>query len=195
MTIKRKAKTLLIIFVTVILLLLLIFIFPINREFHILREREGRVKVPHSISSMVIEDTKAMNIYEIGIYCSKVTCDLLRFSFKQDVLFKNKVSKAHCVTYARLHATLCNIAYNAHDMDAMAIPVVGYAVLNFVNINKLCTALVPKEYERYFIDHDAVEIRCKSSGETLWIIDPTERDYMIWGGIYEKEQIKIESLQ
>ena len=190
MKLKKKA-----IFTAMALLILLMLLFPVNREFHILRERQGRVVVPDSIKGLIIKNTHSLDIYKSALYCSKVTCDLLRFSFKQDVLFKNKVSKAHCVTYARLHATLCNIAYNAHDMDAMAVPVVGYAVLNFVNINKLCTALVPKEYERYFIDHDAVEIRCKSSGETLWIIDPTERDYMIWGGIYEKEQIKIESLQ
>lgn len=135
-----------------------------------------------------IQNTHSRDIYKTALYCSKVTCDLLKFSFKQDVLFKNKVSKAHCVTYAKLHATLCNIAYNAHNIDAMATPVVGYAVLNFININKLCTALVPPKYERYFIDHDAVEIRCKSSGETLWIIDPTERDYIIWGGIYKKSR-------
>ena len=189
---KHKKKA---IFIAMALLILLMLLFPVNREFHILRERQGRVVVPDSIKGLIIKNTHSQDIYKTALYCSKVTCDLLRFSIKQDVLFKNKVSKAHCVTYARLHATLCNIAYNAHDMDAIAIPVVGYAVLNFVNINKLCTALVPKEYERYFIDHDAVEIRCKSSGETLWIIDPTERDYMIWGGIYKKEQIKIETLQ
>ncbi len=184
---KRRKIFLLIVAACILLLILLL---PVNREFHILRERQGRVEVPHSIKELVIENTQSLDAYGVARYCSKVTCDLLRFSFNQDVLFENKVSKAHCVTYARLHATLCNIAYNTHDIDAVATPVVGYAVIHFVNINKLFVSLVPKEYERYFVDHDAVEIKVKSSGETKWIIDPTERDFIGFGGIYNKGQIK-----
>lgn len=45
-------------------------------------------------------------------------------------------------------------------------------------------------YGDYFVDHDAVEIKVKSSGETKWIIDPTERDFIGFGGIYNKGQIK-----
>ena len=181
---KHKKKTL---FIATALVMLVLLLFPVNREFHILRERQGRVVVPDSIKELIIENTHSLDAHKTALYCSKVTCDLLKFSFQQDVLFENKVSKAHCVAYARLHATLCNIAYGAHNIDAKATPVVGYAELNFVNVNKLCVALVSPKYERYFKDHDAVEIRCKSNGKTLWIIDPTERDFIPWGGVYKRE--------
>ena len=150
-------------------------LFPKNFEFHKLRERPGTIEIPDSIYDFTINHIYASHAPGVSRECAEVTCKLLKFSFDQDVLFENKVSKAHCVTYARLCATLCNKMFEEYEIDAEAIPVVGYITINGVNINKLLVSIVPKKYEHYFVDHDMVEIRLE--GKLLWFIDPTEREF------------------
>ena len=172
-------RNLIIIFCLVIIGLIL---FPKDFEFHKLKERPRTVVIPDSIYDFARDNVKAKDVASISRACAKVTCKLLSYSINQDVLFENRVSKAHCVTYARLCATLCNKMFEEYGIDAEAIPVVGYITINGVNINKLLVSIVPKNYEHYFVDHDMVEIRV--GGERLWFIDPTEREFTGRARIY-----------
>ena len=113
-----------------------------------------------------------MNDEEIVDYCVELTANLLTFSFNQDPLFKNKVSKAHCVTYARVCSSLCNIAFKAHNKKAKATPVVGYAKIFGVNLCEVLCAIFPKSKNR-LKDHDFVEVRLQN--EKLYV-DPSLYD-------------------
>ena len=166
---KRK---LIIIFGLVVMGLIL---YPKNFEFHKLKERPSNVLIPDSIYDFVRNDVDVQDVSGILRECAKVTCKLLNYSINQDVLFENKVSKGHCVTYAKVCAALCNRVFVEYGVDAEAIPVVGYITINGVNVHKLLMSVVPKKYKRYFIDHDMVEIRV--GGERLCFIDPTEREF------------------
>ena len=154
----------------------LLAIMFIPRGYDKLRERPGTVEIPAALKESVIKGTESMTAEEISSYCSDITCDLLSFSFKQDVLFENEVSRAHCVTYARLHSSLCNIAFKAHDIDAEAVPIVCHMYVCGLNINTIIVSMLPQEYRRFFIDHDMVEIRKKSDKRTILATDPTEHD-------------------
>jgi hypothetical protein len=144
-------------------------------EFHKEYERPGSVLLPDSIYAFARQYISSTNATGVSRECAKVTCKLLKFSFNQDVLFENKVSKAHCVTYARLCATLCNTFYKELGIDAEAIPVVGRVTVCGIDIHKILTSLLPKEQRHNFVNHDMVEIRSK--GETIWFIDPVEREF------------------
>ena len=161
--------------ITFCLVVIGLILFPKNFEFHKLRERPSNVVIPDSIYDFVRNDVDEQDVLGISRECAKVTCKLLNYSINQDVLFENKVSKAHCVTYAKVCAALCNGVFVEYGIDAEAIPVVEYITINGVNINKLLMSVVPKKYERYFVDHDMVEIRLE--GKLLWFIDPTEREF------------------
>lgn len=178
----RRTK---VIFTIIALIIAGLLLFPKNFEFHKERERIAAVEIPDSIYDFARQYIRSTDAAGISRDCAKVTCKLLKFSFNQDVLFENRVSKAHCVTYARLCATLCNMFYKELGIDAEAIPVVGRVTVNGVDIHKVLTSIVPKEQEHNFINHDMVEIR--SEGKTLWFIDPTEREFTGLERVYNKE--------
>ena len=144
-------------------------------QFHKQRERPGEVDVPAAIYDAARERVRSTDAAGISYECANITCDLLDFSFNQDPLFKNKVSKAHCVTYAKVCATLCNRIYKERGIDAEAVPVVGCITVWGVNANRLLMVLLPSGYERYVIDHDMVEIR--SGGKAMFYIDPSEIEF------------------
>lgn len=144
-------------------------------QFHKQRERPGEVDVPAAIYDAARERVRSTDAAGISYECANITCDLLDFSFNQDPLFKNKVSKAHCVTYARVCATLCNRIYRERGVDAEAVPVVGHITVLGVNANRLLMLFLPSEYERYVVDHDMVEIR--SGGKAMFYIDPSEIEF------------------
>ena len=165
-----------------------------NFEFHKEFERPGTVLIPDSIYDFARQYISSSSATGVSRECAKVTCKLLTFSFDQDVLFDNKVSRAHCVTYARLCATLCNTFYKELGIDAEAIPVAGRVTVCGVDIHKILTFLVPKEQRHNFVNHDMVEIR--SNGETVWFIDPSEREFFGIERVYrvsgEKTEAKCE---
>ena len=167
-----KAK---VVITTACLIIIGTVLFPKNFEFHKLRERPGAVEVPDSIYDFARKHVHSTDAAGISRDCAKATCKLLKFSFNQDVLFENKVSRAHCVTYARLCATLCNRFYKEYGIDAEAIPVVGYITINGINTSSLLTSIIPEKYEHNFVNHDMVEIRSK--GKRVWFIDPSEREF------------------
>ena len=144
-------------------------------QFHKQRERPGEVDIPAAIYDAARERVRSTDAAGISYECANITCDLLDFSFNQDPLFKNKVSKAHCVTYAKVCATLCNRIYKERGIDAEAVPVVGCITVWGVNANRLLMVLLPSGYERYVIDHDMVEIR--SGGKAMFYIDPSEIEF------------------
>ena len=168
----KKVK---IIIISTCLVIIGIILFPKNFEFHKQSERPGFVEIPDSIYDFALQYVHSTDVAGISRDCAKATCKLLKFSFNQDVLFEKKVSRAHCVTYARLCATLCNKFYKEHGIDAEAIPVVGYITINGINTSKVLTSIVPEKYEHNFVNHDVVEIRSK--GKRVWYIDPSEREF------------------
>ena len=176
--------------IILITLLCLIAIFVIGNflshtfEFEKTGERTNSVEIPDSIKTIVLKDIYSLNPTSISRHCAKVTCDLLDFSFNQDVLFEKPVSKAHCVNYAKVCAALCNVVFDYHNIDAEAIPVVGRVTVHGIDIHEILTSIVPKEQEHNFINHDMVEIRSK--GETLWFIDPVEREFTGLERFYSK---------
>lgn len=147
----------------------------IGLQFHKQRERPGTVDIPAAIYDAAKQRVSSTDAAGISRECAGITCELLDFSFEQDVLFKNNVSKAHCVTYAKVCATLCNRIYRERSIDAEAVPVVGYITVFGINANRLLMALLPSEYERYVVDHDMVEIR--SGGKAMFYIDPSEIEF------------------
>ena len=144
-------------------------------QFHKQRERSGTVDIPVAIYDAAKQRVSSTDAAGISRECAGITCELLDFSFDQDVLFKKNVSKAHCVTYARVCATLCNRIYRERGVDAEAVPVVGYITVLGVNANRLLMLFLPSEYERYVVDHDMVEIR--SGGKAMFYIDPSEIEF------------------
>ena len=144
-------------------------------QFHKQRERPGTVDIPAAIYDAAKQRVSSTDAAGISRECAGITCELLDFSFDQDVLFKKNVSKAHCVTYARVCATLCNRIYRERGVDAEAVPVVGYITVLGVNANRLLMLFLPSEYERYVVDHDMVEIR--SGGKAMFYIDPSEIEF------------------
>lgn len=144
-------------------------------QFHKQRERSGTVDIPAAIYDAAKQRVSSTDAAGISRECAGITCELLDFSFDQDVLFKKNVSKAHCVTYARVCATLCNRIYRERGVDAEAVPVVGYITVLGVNANRLLMLFLPSEYERYVVDHDMVEIR--SGGKAMFYIDPSEIEF------------------
>lgn len=151
------------------------FLSLMGLEFHKQRERPGEVEIPAAIYDAARERVRSTDAAGISYECANITCDLLDFSFNQDPLFKNKVSKAHCVTYAKVCATLCNRIYKERGIDAEAVPVVGCITVWGVNANRLLMLFLPSEYERYVVDHDMVEIR--SGGKAMFYIDPSEIEF------------------
>lgn len=163
------------ILIIISLFLICLMIFPVNKEFYKLKERPGEIKIPNHIKEYVIESTHSYDVYEITRHCAKITCDLLEFSFNQNISFNNGTLKGHCVTYARLHSTLCNIAFKAHNINAQAKPIVGNIIMYNININNLLVKIIPKKYEHYFINHDIVEITYDNN--KILLIDPLEREF------------------
>lgn len=132
--------------------------------------QETIIHIPQYIVEDVVQAAQGLNDDEIAIvnYCVKYTAQLLEFSFKEDSSFNNLPRKAHCVTYAKVCSTLCNIAFAKTNSSAVAKPVVGYVEFGGININKILTWLFPKS-KNNVKDHDFVEI---SSPDYTLYVDP-----------------------
>lgn len=170
--------------VLILLSLLLVIIILFGKlNFHKQGIRDTKeLNIPIDVKTSVIENTQNMNSFEIAEYCSEMTCDLLTYSLKQDELFINKPSKAHCVTYARICSELCNIAYKTHGLNSSTKSVYGYFTYFEVNINKVLTTLSPKNYKRYLKNHDVVELCIED--KTYWL-DPTLHDLINFSKVKE----------
>ena len=156
---------LVIIFITLFSLTRLELVKEFDREF-------SYVDIPDSIKSEVIYNTEGLSDLEIINWCVNKTSELLEYSFEQDSLFENKISKAHCVTYSKVCSSLCNLPFEHNNIQSKAKCVVGYVKLYNINICKLGTKIF-KNYSNYFVNHDFVEI----NNENYCIyVDPTLYD-------------------
>ena len=153
---------LVIIFITLFSLARLELVKEYDREFN-------NINIPDSIKSEVIYNTEGLSDLEIINWCVTKTSELLEYSFKEDTLFENKISKAHCVTYSKVCATLCNLAFDYNNIPSKAKCVVGYVKLYNLNLCKLGTKIF-KNYSNYFVNHDFVEINNK---DYCIYVDPT----------------------
>jgi hypothetical protein len=68
-----------------------IILFPKKFEFHKQSERTGIIEIPDSIYDFAQQYVQSTDAAGISRDCAKATCKLLKFSFNQDILFKNKV--------------------------------------------------------------------------------------------------------
>ena len=166
----RKVLFLVLCLVAFMLFVLSLFLFRLElvKQY----DRPGNVKIPDSIKNELIINTANLSEVEIINHCVGVTVNLLEFSFKQDPLFKHSVSKAHCVTYAKVCSSLCNEAFQANNIEAKAKPVVGYVECFGINLCKWYSSLNTK-HKNYFKDHDFVEIQ--GSNYAIYV-DPCLKD-------------------
>jgi hypothetical protein len=70
---------------------------------------------------------------------------------------------------------MCNIAYKTHNIQAKAYVSVGQIKINDVNIHNIFKTMLPKQYHRFIINHDIVEIVYNNS---VLLIDPSLTDLM-----------------
>lgn len=152
-----------------LLVLLLTFRLELVKQY----DRESSyVNIPDSIKNELILNTKSLDEVEIINYCVDKTSDLLEYSFKEDVLFRNNISKAHCVTYAKVCSSLCNIAFQNNNINSTAKCVVGYVKGFGINLCNLGYKLF-KNHSNYFINHDFVEIQ---GSNYIMYVDPCLKD-------------------
>ena len=141
--------------------------------FNKLYDRNADIQIPTEIVDIVKCNTKNMDFVSITNYCNTLTCELLAFDTKENITLNLYNSRGHCITYSKICTELCNIAYEANNINASAKIVVGYFTFLNLNINELVTKILPKKYKGFFINHDVVEITYEN--KTL-LIDPSFRD-------------------
>lgn len=129
------------------------------------------ISLPKSLQEEINLQTSTLSDVEIIDYAVNKTAQLFDYSFTESINL-NGISKAHCVTYSKLCATICNIAFNNNNINSKAKCVVGYVTwgkINLCNIGaKLC-----RKYSNYLMNHDFVEIN--GSDYTIFV-DPTAYD-------------------
>ncbi len=161
---------------TLFFILVLVVLCYATFTFHKLRDRQSAsVQIPDYVKHELIDETMGETPEEIAESCSELTGELLQFSFDQTPLFQGGVSRAHCVTYAKVCAELCNIAYKQYGIQAHARPVVGEYSMLGINLHKVAQALLPAKYDPLFKDHDVVEVQY--GGKTIYI-DPSLDDIL-----------------
>ncbi len=139
----------------------LIVVFIVAAEGLTLRKTSYRPFTPVSLSKEfkqeIKEATKGKSEDEIVRYCNDKTQKLLTFSTKCEPFDDRKVTKMHCVGYARVLATICNYAFSANGINATAKTVVGQVYLNGINLNDY-SKLLPTKLKNFTKDHDFVEV-------------------------------------
>jgi hypothetical protein len=147
----------------------------IQLEFNKLFIRETNLVLPECVVNKVISDTKGMTYAEIAQYCCEYTNNLLTYSLTPNLTENLSNSQGHCVTYSVICKEMCNIVYRTHNIPAKAYVSVGQIKMNDVNIHNIIKTILPKQYHRFVINHDIVEIVCDNN---VLLIDPSLTDLM-----------------
>ena len=129
------------------------------------------ISLPKSLQEEINLQTSTLSDVEIIDYAVNKTAQLFDYSFTESINL-NGISKAHCVTYAKLCTTICNIAFQNRNINSEAKCVVGYVAMGKINLCNVGAKLCGK-YSKYFINHDFVEIN--GSDYTIFV-DPTAYD-------------------
>ena len=116
------------------------------------------IELSQSLKGRIQKETQGMDKAEVIDYSVKLTAKLLTFSATQGKLGDNKKSKANCVGYARLCASICNYGFRQNHIQAKAKPVVGYVYLWNVNLCKLISHNTSGKLSLFTKDHDFVDI-------------------------------------
>lgn len=116
------------------------------------------IELNQSLKERIQEETQGMNKAEVIDYSVKLTAKLLTFSATQEKLGDNKKSKANCVGYARLCASICNYGFRLNHIQAKAKPVVGYVYLWNINLCKLISHNTSGKLSLFTKDHDFVDV-------------------------------------
>ena len=135
--------------------------YDFNTEPHLQKERYRDytpVKLSEEFKQEIKNNTRGLTAYDIILYCNKKTQDLLTFSTKCEPFDDRKVTKMHCVGYAKVYATICNYAFKINKIAGKAAPVVGYVKWKGINLNNF-SKLLPKDMRNFTKDHDFVEVK------------------------------------
>ena len=132
----------------------------------------GNVDLPQSVRERIEKECKVAEPEACAVYGMKLTCELLRFSKKNDI----DAGAANCVGYAQLCSAVCNYALEKNGMHNRAKPVVGYVTFCGLNLCKVLKSVVPEKYKNFVKDHDFVEINL---GERVRYFDASLYDYGI----------------
>lgn len=149
-------------------------VFGIAAEVLTLRKTNYRAYTPVKLSKEfkqeIKEETKGKSEYEVVVYCNDKTQKLLTFSTKCEEFDDRKVTKMHCVGYARVFTTICNYAFSVNGMKGSVKPVVGQVYLNGTNLNDY-SKLLPTKWKNFTKDHDFAEVRL--SNQEIIYVDPS----------------------
>lgn len=165
-----KNKTLIISIISITLIMCIIDIIWFNLE-KIDDRNIHKIDLPKKLIEEIKKESTNLHDSKIIDYSLEKTAKLLKFSFEENINL-NSISYAHCVTYSRVCATICNIAFEHNNINSTAKCVVGY--INFGKLN-ICNILskIFKKHSNNFINHDFVEIN--GNGYTIFV-DPTLHD-------------------
>lgn len=103
----------------------------------------------------IANETKDMDDKKIIDYSLNLTSEILCFSSKNDVIN----GKANCVGYALLCSSITNYGLKANGLKGKCKPVVGYIEWWGLNLCKIFSTIVPKNYKNFVKDHDFIEYR------------------------------------
>jgi hypothetical protein len=106
------------------------------------------------LKERIKEECKNADPEKCSLYGMKLTCELLRFTSKNDI----ENGKANCVGYAQLCSEICNYALKQNDISNRTRPVVGYVTFYGINLCSILESIAPKEYKNFVKDHDFVEL-------------------------------------
>lgn len=150
-----------------------IFTFFFFLQFTLVKETNRNshyIELPTELQEEIILETKNLSDLKIINYCVEKTAQILKYSSQESTNIILPISKAHCVTYAKVCATMCNTAFKAHGIPSKAHCVVGYVETSGIN---LCKFLYNLFNSTYLINHDFVEIR---TSDTIIYVDPCAYD-------------------
>ncbi len=139
-----------------------------------LRKTSYRAYTPVHLSNEfkkeIKEETKGKSEYDIVVYCNDKTQKLLTFSTKCETFDDRKITKMHCVGYARVFATICNYAFSVNGKKGNVKPVVGQVYINGINLNDY-SKLLPTKWKNFTKDHDFAEVTL--SDKKIIYVDPS----------------------
>ena len=138
-----------------------------------LQKQRYRPYTPVTISTRLKNEiktnTSGLTPYDIAIYCKEKTQDLLTFSPICESFDDSRITKMHCVGYARVYATICNYAFKVNGVKGTVKPVVGIVKQNGFNLNTLSN-LLPGLLHDFTKDHDFAEVKYDNK---ILYVDPS----------------------
>ncbi|MDO4512083.1 MAG: hypothetical protein Q4B68_09750 [Bacteroidales bacterium] len=142
------------------------------------RCRANDISLPASQCRVLIAETRGMDADQIVDYCVGRTCDFLSFQSQNEPIRYDRESGANCVNYAKLCASMCDVALNAHGYRCKAQPVVGHVQMLGVNVNKVVSTMLSfsDRWRNFTKDHDFVKIEFTSRDRRVVYVDASLKD-------------------